>query len=95
MFDLVGLDVLEKLLTQTRPNSRLKKSSKQPIKPRKTQLQALGWLTNLVQTRPYLQAPSSLLLFYILQTLYLFFTIPFKNSLSFSLFHLTILSLSL
>ena len=44
MFDLVGLDVLEKLLTQTRPNSRLKKGSKQPIKARKTQLQALGWV---------------------------------------------------
>ena len=26
MFDLVGLDELEKLLTQTRPNSRLKKN---------------------------------------------------------------------
>lgn len=44
MFDLVGLDALEKLLTQTPPNSRLKKSSKQPIKPRKSQLQALGWV---------------------------------------------------
>ena len=42
MFNLVGLDELEKLLTQTQPNSRLKKGSKQPINPSKTQLQALG-----------------------------------------------------
>ena len=42
MFDLVGLDELEKLLTQTRPNLRLKKNSKQPNLKRSVGLVSLG-----------------------------------------------------
>ena len=80
MFDLVGLDELEKLLTQTRPNSRLKKSSKQPINPLKTQLEASGWV-GFVGLKIWCKLGpicKLLLHFYILQTLYLFFTIPLK-----------------
>ena len=74
MFDLVGLDELEKLLTQTRPNLRLKKNSKQPNLKRWVGLVSLGWRI-WCKLGPICK---HLFHFYILQTLYLFFTIPFK-----------------
>lgn len=85
MFDLVGLDELEKLLTQTRTNSRLKKSSKQPINPYKTQFEALSW----VDFVGLMSLVCKLLLhFYTLQTLFIFHY-PFKYS-----FYYLFLSLS-
>ena len=85
MFDLVGLDELEKLLTQTRPNLRLKKNSKQPNLKRWVGLVSLGWRI-WCKLGPICK---HLFHFYILQTLYLFFTIPFK------FFFLLLLSFSL
>ena len=86
MFDLVGLDELEKLLTQTRPNLRLKKNSKQPNLKRWVGLVSLGWRI-WCKLGPICK---HLFHFYILQTLYLFFTIPFKY-----FFYYFFLSLSL